>query len=141
MPDGNCPIYMESDFRNHDLKELLTGQVAHKIKNDQETTYISIEGPRGRFFVSGNLTYNQSWMGNNMKISLLGTITVTFTDIQGNDQVINIQLPDYILANYIAVEGKPRVSLISGSMVLEDLTNKLKSVIFIRGLIKKKTLF
>lgn len=55
--------------------------------------------------------------------------------------MIKIQLPDYILANYIAVEGKPRVSLISGSMVLEDLSNNLKSVIFIRGLIKKKSLF
>ena len=76
-----------------------------------------------------------------MKISLLGTISVRFTDNQGEDQVIKIQLPDYILANYISVEGKPRVSLISGSMVLEDQLNNLKSVIFIRGLIKKKSLF
>ena len=76
-----------------------------------------------------------------MKISLLGTISVRFTDNQGEDQVIKIQLPDYVLANYISVEGKPRVSLISGSMILEDLSNNLKSVIFIRGLIKKKSLF
>ena len=39
------------------------------------------------------------------------------------------------------VEGKPRVSLISGSMVLHDEKNSLKSVIFIRGLLKKKSLF
>lgn len=85
MPDGNCPIFMESDYRNHELKELLTGLVSHSIKNDQETTYITIEGPKGRFVVNGNLTYNQAWMGNNMKISLLGTISVRFSDIQGND--------------------------------------------------------
>jgi hypothetical protein len=45
------------------------------------------------------------------------------------------------LANYIYTEGKPRVSLISGNMVLVDEKNGFKSVIFIRGLIKKKTLF
>ena len=76
-----------------------------------------------------------------MKISLLGTISVRFTDNQGEDQVIKIQLPDYILGNYISVEGKPRVSLISGSMILEDLSNNLKSVIFIRGLLKKTSFF
>ena len=58
MPDGNCPILMESDYCNHDVKSLLTGLVESKIKNDQETTYISIEGPRGRFYVTGNMSYN-----------------------------------------------------------------------------------
>jgi hypothetical protein len=46
-----------------------------------------------------------------------------------------------VLANYIHVEGKPRVSLISGQMTLIDTKNELKSVIFIRGLLKKKSLF
>jgi hypothetical protein len=76
-----------------------------------------------------------------MMISLLGTIFVKFLDIEGNNQTIQIQLPDYVLANFIHVEGKPRVSLISGSMVLHDEKNSLKSVIFIRGLLKKKSLF
>ena len=76
-----------------------------------------------------------------MIISLLGTLTIKFLDIEGNNQSIKIQLPDYVLANYIHVEGKPRVSLISGKMVLEDERNALKSVIFIRGLLKKKSLF
>lgn len=28
MPDGNCPILMESDYSNHELKSLLTGKIA-----------------------------------------------------------------------------------------------------------------
>lgn len=55
-----------------------------------------------------------------MRIRLLGTLNVKFLDLEGNDQLIKIQLPDYILANYIRVEGKPQVSLISGNMVLVD---------------------
>jgi hypothetical protein len=74
-----------------------------------------------------------------MIISLLGTLTLKFLDIEGDNQSINIQLPDYVLANYIYTEGKPRVSLISGSMVLVDEKNGFKSVIFIRGLVKKKS--
>lgn len=27
MPDGNCPILMESDYCNHELKSLLTGKI------------------------------------------------------------------------------------------------------------------
>ena len=46
-----------------------------------------------------------------------------------------------MLANYIAADGKPRVSLINGPMVLIDEKNNLKSVIFINGLVKKKSLF
>ena len=55
-----------------------------------------------------------------MIISLLGTLTLKFLDIEGDNQSIKIQLPDYVLANYIYTERKPRVSLISGSMVLVD---------------------
>ena len=76
-----------------------------------------------------------------MIISLVGTLTVKFYDVEGNDQYVKISLPDFILANFIHVEGKPRVSLISGPMVLYDEKNQLKSVTFIRGLIKKKSLF
>lgn len=76
-----------------------------------------------------------------MMISLLGTINVKFLDIEGNNQTISIQLPSYVLANFMRVEGKPQVSLISGNMVLEDKGNQLKSVIFVRGLLKKKGLF
>jgi hypothetical protein len=66
---------------------------------------------------------------------------VKFLDIEGNDQLIKIQLPNYVLANFIHVEGKPRVSLISGEMVIKDEGNSLKSVILVRGLLKKKSLF
>jgi hypothetical protein len=39
------------------------------------------------------------------------------------------------------VDGKPRVALLSGTLVLVDQTNLLKSVVLIRGLIKKKSFF
>mmetsp|Transcript_16506 Transcript_16506/g.28032 ORF Transcript_16506/g.28032 Transcript_16506/m.28032 type:complete len:322 (+) Transcript_16506:571-1536(+) len=143
MPDGNVNIFMESVYSSkpHQIKDLLTGEVKATIRPDQETTYIHIEGPKQQYQIFGNLTYNQSFKGNNMMISLLGTLAVKFKDVEGNDQTIKIQLPDYVLANYIHVEGKPRVALISGTMVLEDEKNALKSVIFVRGLIKKKSLF
>lgn len=54
-----CDIVMESDYREHNHKDLLTGKLV-KIKADTETTYIFIEpniGSKGSFRVSGNLTY------------------------------------------------------------------------------------
>ena len=141
MPDGNVNIFMESDYKSHIIKDLVTKKQANQIKPDQETTYIHIEGPKSRFQVYGSLTYNQSWKGNNMIISLLGTINVKFLEINGNNQTISIQLPSYVLANFMQVDNKPQVSLISGNMVLEDKGNQLKSVIFVRGLLKKKGLF
>ena len=107
MPDGHVNIFMESDYTKHVIKDLITGKQAHQIKADQETTYLNIEGPKSRFQVYGSLTYNQSWKGNNMMISLLGTINVKFLDIEGNNQTISIQLPSYVLANFMRVEGKP----------------------------------
>ena len=76
-----------------------------------------------------------------MVISLLGTLTIQFLELEGKDQKIQLQLPNYVLANFIHVEGKPRVSLISGYMCLEDKDNQLKSVIQIHGLVKKNQLF
>lgn len=76
-----------------------------------------------------------------MQISLLGRLTLQYKDHEGNDQSIQLQLPDYVLANFIAADGKPRVSLLNGPMVLIDEKNSLKSVIFINGLVKKKSLF
>lgn len=49
MPDGQVNIYMESDYNEILYKDLLTGQNDQKIKKDQETTYIHIEGPKGQF--------------------------------------------------------------------------------------------
>ena len=85
MPDGNVNIYMESDYVKHEVKDVMTGKIKNQIKKDQETTYIHIEGPKGRFQVYGNLTYNQSWKGNNMLIGLDGVINVKFLDIEGNN--------------------------------------------------------
>ena len=76
-----------------------------------------------------------------MLISLLGTLNVKFADIEGRDQTIKVQLPDYVLANFIAEENKPRVALINGPMSLIDESNNLKSVIIIHGLVKKSSLF
>lgn len=76
-----------------------------------------------------------------MYISLLGALTVQFSDIEGRDQTIKVQLPDYVLANFIAEEGKPRFALISGNMSLVDESNNLKAAIIIRGMVKKSSLF
>lgn len=140
MPEGHCSIFIESDFIAHKVADMLSGQVK-EIKADQDTTYIHIEGPKNAFQVYGNLTYDQTWKGNNISISLIGRLNLKYKDHEGNDQSIKLQLPDYVLANYISADGKPRVSLINGPMVLIDEKNALKSVIFINGLVKKKSLF
>ena len=49
MPDGHVNIYMESDYANHRIKDLVTENNDRIIKKDQETTFIHIEGPKGRF--------------------------------------------------------------------------------------------
>jgi len=58
MPDGPVDIFMESDYVSYKIKNLLTNQEEINIKKDQETTYIHIQGPKSRFQVFGNLTYN-----------------------------------------------------------------------------------
>jgi len=50
---------MESDYRDHSIKDLITSNPAkYTVKKDQETTYIHIEGPRGCFEIYGSLTYD-----------------------------------------------------------------------------------
>ena len=134
MPDGNVDIFMESDYIERPINSLLDGRTLLKIKKDEVTTYIHIEGPRGRYSTQGALTYHESNRGNNKLVTLAGNLTIKFEGNQGQEQIINIQLPDYVLANYISVGGKPRVALISGNMVLKDDKNSLKSVIMINGL-------
>jgi hypothetical protein len=74
MPDSIVEIFMESVYRNKptEIKDLITGQVKGVVGKDEETTYIHLEGPKRNFEVFGNLTYKQSFKGNNMLISLLG---------------------------------------------------------------------
>lgn len=84
MPDGNCNIHMESDYKEHKITNLLSGEES-QVRKDQETTFLHIEQPKNKYLVFGNLTYNQSWKGNNMIIKLLGTIFVKFLDIEGNN--------------------------------------------------------
>ena len=43
-----------------------------------------------------------------------------------------------MLSNYINIDGKPRVSLINGPLVLIDRKNNLKAVIIVKGLIQKR---
>jgi len=64
--------------------DLLNGTLK-EIKKDQETTYIHIEGPKSAFQLFGNLTYDQTWKGNNMQINLLGLLTLQYKDHEGND--------------------------------------------------------
>ena len=55
--------------------------------------------------------------------------------------MIQIQLPEYVLSNFINIDGKPRVSLVNGPLVVYDKEEGLKSVTIVRGLIKKRYLF
>ena len=48
MPEGHCNIFMESDFLEYQFADLLSGALK-KIKPDQETTYIHVEGPKSQF--------------------------------------------------------------------------------------------
>ena len=73
---------------------------------------------------------------------LLGNLNVQFfSPDEDEDQLINIQLPEYVLSNYINVDGKARVSLINGPLVCYDEQDNLKSVTIVRGLIKKRVMF
>lgn len=60
MPDGQVNIFMESVYTNKEveIKDLFSGKVKAKVRNDQEITYLHIEGPKSNFQVFGNLTYN-----------------------------------------------------------------------------------
>jgi len=88
------------------------------------------------------LTYANSWRGNNLITHLLGNLSVQFfSPDEDVDQLIQIQLPEYVLSNYINVDGKARVSLINGPLVVYDEDESLKSVTIVRGLIKKRVMF
>lgn len=141
MPDGNCEVFMEADYIKRDVIDLITGQLKNRVLNDQETNYIHIVGPKSGYQIYGHLTYNKTQVGVNLNVSLVGTLFVKFKDRDGIDQVIKIQLPDFVLANFIQADNKPCVALINGNMVLIDERNMLKSVIIIKGLIKKTYYF
>ena len=55
--------------------------------------------------------------------------------------MITIQLPEYVLSNYINVDGKARVSLINGPLVVYDKKESLKCVTIVKGLVKKRVMF
>ena len=46
-----------------------------------------------------------------------------------------------MLSNYINVDGKARVSLINGPLVVYDAKENLKCVTIVKGLIKKRVMF
>jgi hypothetical protein len=92
--------------------------------------------------VHGHLTYANSWRGNNLITHLLGNLNIQFYSPDDDiDQTIQVQLPEFVLSNYINVDGKARVSLINGPLVLYDKAEQLKSVTIIKGLVKKRHLF
>lgn len=77
-------IFMETDYLKHYYNDLLSLK-EHCVKWDDATTYIHIEGPRNEYEIYGNLTYKESWKGNNRVISLLGSLFVKFSDFEGDD--------------------------------------------------------
>lgn len=59
MPDGHVNIFMESDYSEYFIRDLLSAEEkCFKVKKDQETTYIHIEGPKSRFQIYGSLSYD-----------------------------------------------------------------------------------
>lgn len=76
-------IFMETDYLKHYYNDLLTLK-EYCVKWDDATTYIHIEGPRNEYEIYGNLTYKESWKGNNRVISLLGSLFVKFSDLEGD---------------------------------------------------------
>lgn len=77
--------------------------------------------------------------GNNLVVSLLGSLKVKFFDLEGEWQVVEIQLPNFVISNYLYV-GKQQYVLASGPLVLEDQDNALRAVVFFQGLIKQHNL-
>ncbi len=49
MPEGNVDIFMESDYIERRIIDLVTSEMRQVLKKDQETTYIHIVGPKARF--------------------------------------------------------------------------------------------
>lgn len=126
---------MESDYVEFDYVDLLTLKDVI-VKKELPTTYIQIDGgPKGCFEISGNLTYYPRWQGNNLIIGLPGVLRVKFSDYDGNDQIVEIQLPEYVLSGYYYV-GKPSMILINGPLVVVDKKNQIKSVVLFNGLEK-----
>jgi hypothetical protein len=53
--------------------------------------------------------------------------------------VVELQLPEYVLAGYYYV-GKASMILIDGPLMVVDKKNQLKSVVLFQGLIKQQNL-
>ena len=77
--------------------------------------------------------------GNNLIIGMPGVLKVRFFDLEGDDQVVEIQLPEYVLSGYYYI-GKPSMILINGPLVVVDKKNKLKAVVLFNGLTREKSL-
>ncbi|TNV83086.1 hypothetical protein FGO68_gene1895 [Halteria grandinella] len=125
-------VFMESDYVEFDYVDLLTLRDVI-VRKEQATTYIQIEGHG--YEISGNLTYDSRWKGNNLVIALPGHLRVKFVDLEGQDQEVEIQLPEYVLSGYYYV-GKPSMILINGPLVVVDKKNRIKSVVLFNGLTK-----
>ena len=73
-----------------------------------------------------------------MYVPLEGRITVRFNDSQGDHQIIDMQLPNFVQTNYFYSGKGIKYLLIDGPLVLRDKQNKLKSVVFSKGMVKQR---
>jgi len=139
-------VFMESDYVAYDYVDLLSLKDVI-INKELATTYILVEssekssrlGQAGTFEISGNLSYDYKMRGNNLVIGLPGVLKVRFFNMEGEDQVVEIQLPEYVLSEYYYV-GKPSMILINGPLVVVDKKNHLKSVVLFQGLTKESSI-
>ena len=63
-----------------------------------------------------------------------------FFNMEDDDQVVEIQLPEYVLSGYYYV-GKPSMILINGPLVVIDKKNQIKAVVLFKGLVKELSMF
>ena len=82
-------VFMETDYIDYTYIDLLT-LADVRVKVDQATTYIHIEGPKKQYQIYGNITYVTDWKGNNLVVSLKGSLKVKFFDLEGEWQVVEI---------------------------------------------------
>jgi len=134
-------VYMESDYVEFEYIDLLSLKDV-VVKKELATTYIQIESSqKGSYSISGNLTYDSKWKGNNLIIALPGVLKVRYRDAEGGeDQIVEIQLPEYVLSGYYYV-GKPSMILINGPLVVIDKRNQIKAVVLFNGLLRERSIF
>ena len=131
-------IFMETDYKEYSIQNKATLKVTN-IPNHIPTIYLHLVGAKNEYSMSGNLSYKSEWQGNNRVVEFIGGLKLHFHDLEGETQTVEIQLPNFVDANYY-FSGKPRFALINGPLVMEDRANEIKCIVIFKGMEKQTTL-